>query len=199
MNKTEQATKTLLAKNRKLAETGIFLALFLGMAYTFSYIPNIEFITLTAFLAGLLLGWKRGLFVALAGEAVFSIANPFGSSLAFPTLLAAQLAAFAIIGLSGALSRNFIPFLLDRKPTLAVIILGSEGLLLTFLYNALTTISFSLPSGFTAEQMLALIISGIPFYVVNMVANTISFSVLATLVLRYALQHYPHYFNKENE
>jgi predicted membrane-bound spermidine synthase len=60
MTTTEKKTQNkVLKKNRKIAETGIFLALFLGLAYTFSYIPNLEFITLTAFLAGLLLGWKR--------------------------------------------------------------------------------------------------------------------------------------------
>lgn len=195
MKKAVPATKTLLIKNRKIAETGIFLALFLGLAYTFSYIPNVEFITLIAFLAGLLLGWKRGLFVAVCGEAIFSIANPFGSSLAFPTLLLAQLTAFAFIALCGALSRSFIPLLLKKNPFLCAVILGVEGLSLTFIYNVLTMISFSLPSGFSFQQMLAMIISGVPFYIVNMLTNTISFSVLISLLLQYTQQHYPHYFN----
>ncbi|MCK4530307.1 MAG: hypothetical protein KAU44_03950, partial [Candidatus Marinimicrobia bacterium] len=87
MKTPQQTTKQTLKKNRKIAETGIFLALFLGLAYAFAYIPNLEYITVITFLSGLLLGWKRGLFVAIIGEAIFSIANPFGSSLAFPMLL----------------------------------------------------------------------------------------------------------------
>lgn len=198
MKMTEKETKNkTLIKNRKIAETGIFLALFLGLAYTFSYIPNLEFITLTAFLAGLLLGWKRGIFVALLGEGIFSIANPFGSSLAFPSLLAAQLLGFALIATAGALSRLFIPRLLKKGKLSAALILGAEGLLLTFLYNVLTTLSFTLTSGYNAEQTLATIISGIPFYLVNMIANTLSFSILTVLVLRYVLLHYPHYLKGE--
>jgi hypothetical protein len=196
MKHPEGQTATILRKNRKLAETGIFLALFLGMAYTFSYIPNVEFITLIAFLAGLLLQWKRGLFVAVIGEAVFSIANPFGSSLAFPTLLIAQLLAFATIALAGAFSRLFIPGLITKKPLLTALILGLEGFLLTLLYNIVTSISFALPSGFGPEQTIAMIVSGIPFYFINMLTNTISFAFLITLVLHYVQEHYPHYFKE---
>ncbi len=193
---TQNNTKQILEKNRKIAETGIFLALFLGLAYAFSYIPNLEYITAIAFLSGLLLGWKRGLFVAIIGEGIFSIANPFGSSLAFPTLLAAQLISFAIFAMVGAASRLYIPKLVSNKATLAAVLLGITGLLLTLLYNVLTTVFYAIPSGFTMEQTLASIISGIPFYLINMIANTITFSVLITLVIRYVNKHYPHYFQE---
>jgi hypothetical protein len=103
------------------------------------------------------------------------------------------LLGFALIALSGALSRLFLPALLKRSPISAALILGTEGLLLTLLYNVLTTLSFTLTSGYDAEQTLATIISGIPFYLVNMIANTVSFSILIVLVLRYVLRNYPHY------
>ncbi|MCK4812588.1 MAG: hypothetical protein KAT14_01475 [Candidatus Marinimicrobia bacterium] len=193
---TQNKTKQILEKNRKIAETGIFLALFLGLAYAFSYIPNLEYITAIAFLSGLLLGWKRGIFVAIIGEGIFSIANPFGSSLAFPTLLAAQLISFTIFALVGAASRLYIPRLVSSKPAMAAVMLGITGLLLTLLYNVLTTVFYAIPSGFTMEQTLASIISGIPFYLINMIANTITFSVLITLIIRYVNKHYPHYFQE---
>ncbi len=193
---TQNKTKQILEKNRKIAETGIFLALFLGLAYAFSYIPNLEYITAIAFLSGLLLGWKRGIFVAIIGEGIFSIANPFGSSLAFPTLLAAQLISFTIFALVGATSRLYIPRLVSSKPAMAAVMLGITGLLLTLLYNVLTTVFYAIPSGFTMEQTLASIISGIPFYLINMIANTITFSVLITLIIRYVNKHYPHYFQE---
>ncbi len=196
MEPTRKTTRQILEKNRKIAETGIFLALFLGIAYAFSYIPNLEYITAIAFLSGLLLGWKRGLFVALVGEAIFSIANPFGTSLAFPTLLMAQLIAFALFALTGALNRKFITDIAVTKPGLGGVILGIEGLLLTLSYNVLTTAFYALPSGFTLEQTLATIIAGVPFYAVNMISNTLTFSVLITLIIRYVHQHYPHYFKR---
>ncbi len=196
MNNQKQTTKQTLKKNRKIAETGIFLALFLGLAYAFAYIPNLEYITAIAFLSGLLLGWKRGLFVAFIGEAIFSIANPFGSSLAFPMLLIAQLVSFTLIALTGAAYRSFIPQMIENKPGLAAFMFGLAGLLLTVSYNVITTIFYAVPSGFTFEQTLASIVSGIPFYLINMIANTISFSILITLILRYVSKNYPHYLEK---
>jgi len=196
MKTPQQTTKQTLKKNRKIAETGIFLALFLGLAYAFAYIPNLEYITAIAFLSGLLLGWKRGLFVALIGEAIFSIANPFGSSLAFPMLLIAQLISFALISTVGASYRSFIPRMIETKPGLAAFMFGLAGLLLTVCYNVITTLFFTIPSGFTFEQTIASIVSGIPFYLINMIANTISFSVLITLILRYVNKNYPHYLEK---
>lgn len=194
MPQLENPTKKTLNKNRKIAETGIFLALFLGLAYAFAYVPNLEYITAMAFLSGLMLGWKRGLFVALIGEAVFSIANPFGSSLAFPSLLAAQLISFAFIALTGAAYRPSLVGIIKNKPGTAAFLLGLTGLLLTVFYNIMTTIFYAITSGFTFEQTLASIISGIPFYLINMIANMITFSVLITLILRYVMKHYPHYF-----
>ena len=196
MNSPQKMTKQTLKKNRKIAETGIFLALFLGLAYAFAYIPNLEYITAIAFLSGLLLGWKRGLFVALIGEAIFSIANPFGSSLAFPPTLIAQLLSYAMIALTGSLFRLFIPKLLKTKPLLAAFYFGLTGFLLTNIYNIITTIAFTIPSGFTLEQTIASIVSGIPFYLINMIANTISFAVILPIVLRYVNKNYPHYLEK---
>ncbi len=196
MKTPQQTTKQTLKKNRKIAETGIFLALFLGLAYAFAYIPNLEYITVITFLSGLLLGWKRGLFVAIIGEAIFSIANPFGSSLAFPMLLMAQLISFALIAITGASYRSFIPQVIEKKPWLAVFFFGLAGFLLTVSYNVITTIFFTIPSGFTFEQTIASIVSGIPFYLINMIANTISFAVILPIVLRYVNKNYPHYLEK---
>jgi len=197
MPQKQNKTRATLRKNRKIAETGIFLALFLGLAYAFSYVPNLEYITAIAFLSGLLLGWKRGLFVAIIGETVFSIANPFGSSLAFPTLLAAQLISFAVFALTGAAYRIFIPKLIEKKPGLCAFLFGLAGFLLTIFYNVMTTLFYAIPSGFTFEQTIASIISGVPFYLINMIANTISFSVLITLILKYVSKNYPHYLEKK--
>jgi riboflavin transporter FmnP len=57
----------------------------------------------------------------------------------------------------------------------------------------MTTIFYAIPSGFTFEQTIASIIGGIPFYLINMIANTITFSVLITLILKYVIKNYPHY------
>lgn len=189
-------TQEILKKNRKIAETGIFLALFLGLGYAFCYIPNLEFITMIAFLSGLLLGWKRGLFVALIGEAIFSIANPFGSSLVFPSLLAAQLISFAVFALLGSSYRLFIVNIFKRSQSLMAVIFGATGLFLTILYNVMSTLAYSLTSGFDANQTLTTIISGIPFSMIQIIANTISFSVILTYLVKYIIKNYPHYLEK---
>jgi len=86
--------------------------------------------------------------------------------------------------------------MIETKPGLAAFMFGLAGLLLTVCYNVITTLFFTIPSGFTFEQTIASIVSGIPFYLINMIANTISFSVLITLILRYVNKNYPHYLEK---
>lgn len=184
----------LLKKNRKIADTGIFLALFLGLAYIFTYIPNVEFITAIAFLSGFLLGWKRGLFVAVTGEAIYSIANPFGSGLAYPVMLGAQLISFALFAIIGFIFRYFMLELIERKPGLSSFILGITGLFLSVIYSFFTSVAFAVSSGFDISQTLAGFIAGLPFYIVHFIANTLIFSLLVPYVISYTKKHYPIYF-----
>ena len=185
-------TYHLYEKNRRLVETGVFLALFWALGYAFLYVPNIEFIIFVAFLSGLILGWKRGIFVALCGELVFSVANPMGSGLSYPPLLIAQLLGFLLISTSGYLLRKPIRLIRNERKIL-IAFFGTAGFILTFIYDSITALAFPLASGFSGTQIWAVFIAGIPFYLVHITSNTLIFSILGPVVIHTIYKKYPHY------
>lgn len=193
MKKKENRIFEIFQDNKKISEVGIFLALFWGLGFAFLYVPNVEFITLITFLSGLLFGLKRGLIVAIIGEIVFSSLNPLGSSLAFPPLLLAQVVGFTIIAVAGNIFRGFMPFFPNNKIFFSILY-GATGLLLTFIYDSLTTLAFPIASGFGFKQIVATYIAGIPFNLIHIVANTLIFFIILPKILEYVIQHLPEYF-----
>lgn len=193
MQKKRNKIFEVFKRNKKISEVGIFLALFWGLGFAFLYIPNIEFITLITFLSGLLFGLKRGLIVAIVGEIVFSTLNPFGSGLAFPPLLLAQIIGFAFIAIIGSVFRSFIQFFTDNKITFSIVF-GATGLLLTIVYDSLTTLAFPISSGFDLKQIIATYIAGIPFNLIHIIANTLIFFIILPKILEYVIEHLPEYF-----
>ncbi len=193
MQKKRNKVFEVFKRNKKISEVGIFLALFWGLGFAFLYIPNIEFITLITFLSGLLFGLKRGLIVAIVGEIVFSTLNPFGSGLAFPPLLLAQIIGFAFIAIIGSVFRSFIQFFTDNKITFSIVF-GATGLLLTIVYDSLTTLAFPISSGFDLKQIIATYIAGIPFNLIHIIANTLIFFIILPKILEYVIEHLPEYF-----
>lgn len=183
-------------QNRTSVETGVFLALFWGLGYAFLYVPNVEFILFVAFLSGVFLGWTRGLFVALVGEGVFSIANPMGSGLAYPPMLIAQLLSFGIIASVGYGFRPILRKNKNKKKSL-IVIMGLTGFLLTFLYDSLTSLAFPLASGFKGAQIWAVYLSGLPFYGIHILSNTLIFSLLGSFLIQFVDKKYPHYLREE--
>jgi hypothetical protein len=187
-----QSNSLIWAANGRIADTGILLALFLALGYLFLYIPNVEFITLIAWLGGLLLGAGRGLFVALVGEAIFSVMNPLGSSLVFLPLFVAQITGFALIALSGAAARFWISKLLHHKLLLTVFA-ALNGLLVTLIYDLLTTLAFPLASGFSKEQTIATLLAGIPFVSIHLVVNTATFALILPSLLLQIARFFPRF------
>jgi len=184
----------LYEKNRKFVETGVFLALFWALGYAFLYIPNVEFITFVAFLSGLMLGWKRGVIVALTGELVFSVANPMGSGLSYPPLLIAQLLGFLLISSSGYMLRQPVRLIRHERRILTALF-GASGFILSLIYDSLTTLAFPLASGFSGAQIWAVYIAGIPFYLIHIASNTLIFSILGPVIIHTINSKYPHYLN----
>ncbi|MEA3500498.1 MAG: hypothetical protein U9R41_05730 [Candidatus Marinimicrobia bacterium] len=193
MEKKRKKIFELFKRNKKISEVGIFLALFWGLGFAFLYIPNIEFLTLITFLSGLLFGLKRGLIVAIIGEIVFSSLNPFGSSLAFPPLLLAQVVGFGIIAIAGYVFRGFTQYFQENKIAFSIL-LGAAGFILTIIYDSLTTLAFPIASGFGFKQIIATYIAGIPFSVIHIVVNTLIFFIILPKILEYVIQHLPEYF-----
>jgi len=173
-----------LFEYRRLALMALLTGLIATLGIAFVFIPNVELVILTAFLAGVALGPKQGLIVAVLGEAIFSALNPIGSGLGFPILFALQIFAVGLSGLAGGLLR-FI-FRTQVNPVSLGLLLGLTGFLLTLNYDILTSLSMPLASGVIDGTIVGTIVSGLVFFVMHMLSNTILFAVfgppLATLI-----------------
>ena len=145
-------------------------------------VPNIEFVTALAFTAGAVLGPGLGMISGASGMFLFSAANPIGSGLAFPVLLAAQVISQTVVGFMGGLFYRSNPDHLSRwNKRLLIALVGLVG---TLLYDGLTSISFPLYAKATYTEIIAILISGIAFTIIHQVSNTlIFFLVVPQLVL----------------
>lgn len=158
---------------------GIFTALSVAMGYLFLLIPNVELITATVFIAGTVVGPLWGLAVGALSELVYSSFNPYGA--AMPPLLVAQVLCFALIGLVGGLFGR----LTFRSLFSRLITLGACGLLLTLLFDVLTTLSFTLfVAGTNWSKILTTFSVGISFYATHAFINTLIFVTIVPIILK---------------
>lgn len=180
----------LYERNRKIAESGIFIALFLGLGMLFVYVPNVEFITFITVLSAFIFSLRRTLFIVLSGEFLFVLLNPMGSSLAYPWLFLAQMLSLCLITVfSSIISRSA-----GRSGARSFAILSSIwGVVMTLLYDLLTGLSFPLASGFDLQQTIASLVTGIPFYGAHIVSNALIFYFIFPKVLQYIQEKYPEY------
>ncbi|MBD3288533.1 ECF transporter S component [candidate division KSB1 bacterium] len=164
-------------KTSDLTVTAFFIATIIVFGYLFLTIPNIELVTVTIFLAGYLLGMKKGIIVGVIAEFLFSLLNPMG--MAAPPLLLAQVLSMGIVGAVG----GFIYTISHQKGNLWLKIaqFAILGFLLTTMFDALTTVSFSVFMAETKKKILAATISsliyGMPFYLTHILANTVIFAL----------------------
>ena len=171
----ESRVEMSLQDYRRLALMALWTGMIAALGIVFVFVPNIELVILTAFLAGIALGPANGLLVAVLGEAIFSALNPIGSGLGFPVLFVLQIAG---VGLSGLVGGLIAPLL--RRLTTAVLqalTLGVVGFLLTLIYDILTALSMPLAAGITEGTLWATLVGGLAFFVMHLVSNTILFAV----------------------
>ena len=71
----------------KLVQAAIFAAMAIGLGFMFMLVPNLEFISVTVFLAGMTLGLPYGILVGGTAMMIYSVMNPLGSGLIYITLL----------------------------------------------------------------------------------------------------------------
>ncbi|RPH96985.1 MAG: ECF transporter S component [Calditrichaeota bacterium] len=172
------------SKRQKLVLAGILAALCVATGYLFLLIPNVEMITATVFLSGVIVGPLWGAAVGFVSESLFSLLNPYGAP-ATP-LFMAQVLSFSVIGLTGGLlAKSFI-----RLSWVKLILLGACGLLLTLFYDLLTTLSFGLfMSGSDLKKLLPIFTAGILFYLTHSLSNLIIFVTIIPMLLA-GLKHY---------
>jgi hypothetical protein len=177
----EKMPLTARSRNHKLIQSALLAATCVAIGYLFLLLPNFEFITASVFIAGYLMGPLHGLFIGLTAELLFSMFNPYGAP-SLP-LLAAQVVSMGLTGWTGGMAIRAIP--LRRRLWQQALLFSGCGLVLTLIYDSLTTLSFAV---FLAEGDMAKIwlsyLSGMTFYLVHMVVNTISFGVLVPVLLK---------------
>ncbi len=158
-----------MSNNKKILRSAVLIALFSSTAIALGYalvaLPNIELVTAILFLSGMMLGWKRGLYVAVITYLVFSIFNPFGFP--NPLLLLAQITGAVISVIAGWLSLKFNN----------LIYYITAGFIVTLLYDILTNVAGYLI--FVSKQtFIAYIIGGLSFSLIHIVSNMLVFTIL---------------------
>jgi hypothetical protein len=91
---------------RRSVRIALFASLSATVGFMMAPVPNIELFTFTIFCGAYSLGYAGGCGAALIATAIYYGLNPYGSSLMFPPLFAAQLMAAVIIALLGASYRR---------------------------------------------------------------------------------------------
>jgi len=166
--------------SNSLTLMGVFTAMIVVVGYAFIHVPNVEVLLATTFLAGMILGPKKGAFVGGVGELIYAVLNPLGIS-AVPLLLG-QVIGVAVVGFSGGLVIRADYRNITVKKQIFLLALCGFGL--TLFFDLLTTLSFLIMSGLTIHTFLGAYAYGAPFYIIHVVANTAIFSLLIPLLYR---------------
>jgi len=160
----------------EIIHIGGFTALGVALGFALFNVPNIELVSATIFTGGYLLGKRKGVIIGILTESIYSLFNPLG--MAAPPLFIAQIISMALIGLAGGLISS-INLKRWRFPT----VLAFAGLVLTFIFSLLTTISFVFFIGLDKSGRIAAIISGIGFNLVHIFTNTLIFSTIVPAII----------------
>jgi len=159
----------------------VLTALCVVVGYLFLAVPNLELFTATIFISGFLVRTLRGALVGMTAALLFSLFNPYGTP--GSNLLAAQMLSMALTGaVGGMIPRSG---LLRMRPRLRVILFAALGLILTLIYDVLTTLSFAwLMAGGDMKKLWATFISGMGFYGLHLAGNTLIFAFVVPVVLQ---------------
>jgi len=161
---------------RDVARLSFFVALVAALGFLRQIllpIPNVELMSLAAFLAGAMLGKGAGAVAGGAAMGIYSLLNPLGP--APPPVYAAQVLGLAIFGFAGGL--------LAKAPARAVI-LGAAGFLLTFIYDVLTNLGTVWVMGAFSDPWPVLV-GGLLFGAGHMAWNTAAFALAGPPLLRW--------------
>lgn len=164
--------------HREIILMAIFIALAVAGGFFLAQFPNIELVTAIIFLSGMLLGSKRGAFIGAVAEFLYSFFNPYG--MAAPPLLLAQISSMALTGAAGGVMQKFFR---QHQPPIGL--LGFTGFFLTFIFDLLTTLSFTLFVGTGLPGFITAITFGLYFYIAHQISNGMIFAVLLPILLRH--------------
>jgi uncharacterized membrane protein len=151
------------------AAAGVFAALAYAGSFLLLAIPNATLSIMLVFYAGYMLGRGNGLFVGVLSSLLITLFNPYGIPM-WP-LLAAQVGAYAIIGLLGGFFTHVLP--LNSKGAYLLVLL-LLGLATSLIYQIPVSIADAYLFGPFWERLA--MSSG--FAAITIVANVIFFLLL---------------------
>ncbi len=155
---------------RKIAYSAVLVALGITLGYALAVVPNVELVSFTCVMAGMVMGLAWG---AVDGALIFglySMLSPFGMP---PVpLWVSQILAGVVMGIAGHLARKKL-----HSPIYA----GAIGVALTLFYDLLTNAAgyFAFP---TKQTFTAYLIGGLTFAVIHIASNGVIFAVLFPII-----------------
>ena len=170
-------------KLNDLVSAAIFSAVSIGLGFMFMMIPNIEFISVTVFLAGLTLGGVMGALVGSTTMLIYSTMNPLGSGLIYFPLLIGQTIAMAGIGVMGSVMERLLRISF-RFTRILIGLAGLCGFIASVLYDSITTFVYPISAGYSWKETIAYAISGLLFTIVHMVSNIAIFGIVVPQYLK---------------
>jgi hypothetical protein len=157
---------------RTIAALGVLTAWVAALGFLLVSVPNVELMTLSAFLSGALVGTGGGAVVGFLAMAIFSGLNPYG--IAPPPVYATQMLGLAAIGAAGGVVGTRVA----PRGIVSVLVYGALGFSLTVFYDVLTNLATAVVIGATADPW-PVVAAGLAFTVWHFVFNAIFFAVLA--------------------
>ena len=158
-----------------LVRAAIFAAMAIGLGFMFILVPNVEFISVTVFLSGLTLGILFGTMVGGTAMMIYSIMNPLGSGLIYIPLLVGQIIAMAGIGTAGAITGRLFK---SMPLKISIPVAGVFGCICTLWYDGITTMAYPVSAGYSWDETLTYVVSGLIFTFMHIVSNTVIFSIV---------------------
>jgi hypothetical protein len=169
---------------RKLAWSGVLIALAIVLKLPILSVPNVEFLTFVIFSSGYLLGMIEGMIVGIISMSIYtSLITPYG----LPPLpiAVAQILSMALVGFAGGLADRF-RLILTFNSILPYLSMGIAGLVLTIIYDLLTNMA----AAYVMGQFYPIMVAAVPFAAIHILSNLIIFIVLTPLLLKMSkIQH----------
>ena len=154
---------------RDSAAIGVFAALAYAGSFLLLAVPNATLAILLVFYSGFVLGRISGALVGFVSSVLITLFNPYGIPLL--PLLGAQVLAYTAVGLSGGISRAFLPI---ANSGVYLVVLCLLGLLTALMYQVPVSLVDAWLFGPFWER---LVMSG-GFAIVTIVSNILFFAIL---------------------
>lgn len=168
-------------RERTIILAALLTALGAVLGFLLAGIPNVELMTLVAFLAGAFCGGGLGAASGALSILFYSLLNPLGPA-PIP-LLFAQVAGFLVIGAVGGFAGPH----LGRDRRRSVVASAAAGFAVTLLYDALTTLATAfivLGAGGFGEGVRGVFVAGAVFVAWHVAVNTLIFGAAVPPLMR---------------